>query len=212
MTGDDASTAARGRLAHVDYTYPDDRWAGWSPGGGIARLALEIAEELAEPGPARATTARAVEIVNADSLRKGGIVAQNAIWVPRRSTGEVAGILDVTIIAAPGGPSAPERHLSRSLRRDFGWTTRILEYAAQTSEVPAGRMTIEQVLLRRFGEREVQAYLFLNVYPPVAQEAASLVLNTVHLDLLGDLARHGRMIAESLRLTLGDIPGGRSAP
>ncbi|UZN04782.1 hypothetical protein [Cellulomonas sp. S1-8] len=192
----------------MNYSYPDC-WAGWTPGWSFARFAREIAGELAEPGPASEVTARAVGLVNADSLRKRGIVAQNAVWVPDRSTGEVAAILDVTIIVAPGGESAPERHLARNLRKDFGWTTRIVDYAAQTSEVPAGRLTIEQVLLRRFGERQVQGFLFLNVFPPGAAEAASLVFNTVHLDLVTEVARQGRMIAESLELTLGDIPGGR---
>lgn len=195
-------------LVEFEVTSPE-RWMGWTAGSGIGSLAREIAAHLADEGAAQSLTARSVEAINAESLRKVGIVAHNAIWVPDPSTGEVAAILDVTVMPAQGAATAPERHLARSLRRAFGWTTRIVEYAAQTSQVPAGRMTIEQVLLRRFGERQVQGYLFLNVFPPGAQEAASLVFNTVHLDLVTELARQARMIAESLQLTLGDIPGGR---
>ncbi|UZN04781.1 hypothetical protein [Cellulomonas sp. S1-8] len=188
---------------------PDESWGGWVPAPSVGTVASGLSRELADQGPAREVTRRSIELVNSDSLRKRGIVAANAVWVPVRSTGEVAAILDLTVIQAPGGESAPEQHLARSLRKDFGWTTRIVEYAAQTSEVPAGRLTIEQVLLRRFGERQVQGFLFLNVFPPGAAEAASLVFNTVHLDLVTEVARQGRMIAESLDLTLGDIPGGR---
>ena len=190
--------------------YPDDRWAGWEPGSGIGPVARQLARELSDEGEPRVVTARSVELINADSVQKRGIVAHNAVWVPHASTGEVVAILDLTVTsAAGGGAGAPERHLARNIRRDFGWTTRIVEYAADTSQVPAGPMTIEQVLLRRFGERQVQAYLFLNVFPPGADEALSLVLNTVHLDLVTEVARQGRTIADSLQLTLGDIPGGR---
>lgn len=196
-------------LVQVDLRLPDDTWAGWLPGGGIGPAAAQLAHQTAASEEARATTRRAIELVNADTLRKGGIVVSNAVWVPDSATGEVAAILDVTLLDAPGGESAPERHLARNLRKDFGWTTRIVDYAASTGQVPAGRMTIEQVLLRRFGERKVQAYLFLNVYPPGACEAASLVFNTVHLDLVTELAGQARIIAETLELTLGDIPGGR---
>ncbi|UZN04780.1 hypothetical protein [Cellulomonas sp. S1-8] len=195
-------------LVEFELTSPA-QWMGWTAGSAIEPLARTIAEQLADEGAARAVTARSIEVINADSLRKQGIVAHNAIWVPDRSTGEVAAVLDLTVMPAAGGAAAPERHLTRNLRRAFGWTTRIVEYAAQTSEVPAGRMTIEQVLLRRFGERQVQAYLFLHVFPPGAHEAACLVFNTVHLDLVTEIARQGRMFAESLELTLGDIPGGR---
>lgn len=194
----------------VGFTFSNpDGWMGWEPGRGISSVAREIAAHLADAGAARDLTARSVELVNADSLAKKGIVAHNAVWVPDRTTGEVAAILDLVVMPAPGGDAAPERRLARNLRRSFGWTTRILEYAAELSRVPAGRLTIEQVLLRRFGERQVQAYLFLNVFPPGAVEAASLVFNTVHLDLVTEVARQGRMIADSLELELGEIPGGR---
>lgn len=196
-------------VVYVDLTLPDGTWAGWVPGRGIGAAAAELARRVASGESARAVTRRSIELVNADSLRKGGIVISNAVWVPSSATGDVAGILDVTLLDAPGDSTAPERHLARNLRKDFGWTTRIVDYAASTGQVPAGRMTIEQVLLRRFGERKVQAYLFLNVYPPGACEAASLVFNTVHLDLVTELAGQARIIAETLELTLGDIPGGR---
>lgn len=200
------------RLVGYAYPYPSDRWRGWDPGDGMTRVSGEIAETLADIGDARRLAARAIEAVNADSLRKRGIVAHNAVWVPDRTTGEVAAVMDFTIIGTSGGDRAPETHLARNVRKDLGWTTRIVDYAASISEVPAGRMTIEQVLLRRFTERRVQAYLFLNVFPPGACEAASLVFNTVQLDLVPELARQARMIAESLELTLGEIPGGRRRP
>jgi len=201
-------TAPGGNVVQIDVVLPDEHWAGWTPGVGIGSVAADLAEGVADGDLARHVVRRSVELVNADSLSKGGIVVSNAVWVPDRTSGEVAAVLDTTLIEAPGGAGAPARHLARNLRKDFGWTTRIVEYAADTSQVPAGPMTIEQVLLRRFGE-QVQAYLFLNVFPPGADEAASLVLNTVHLDLVTEVARQGRMIAESLQLTLGDIPGGR---
>lgn len=207
MAEGDAESAAT-HLMDFEYQNPV-QWMSWAPGSGAGALASQLAEQLADGSSARALTARSVEAVNADSMRKKGIVAHNAVWVPNRSTGEVAAILDLLVVDASGGASAPERHLSRNLRRSFGWATRIVDYAARTSQVPAGRMTIEQMLLRRFGERQVQAYLFLNVYPPGGSEAASLVFNTVHLDLVTEIARQGRMIAESLQLTLGHIPGGR---
>ncbi|ADG74321.1 hypothetical protein Cfla_1423 [Cellulomonas flavigena DSM 20109] len=204
----DGAAKQTGALVGFTFVNPEG-WMGWEPGSGIRAVAREIASHLADVGSARDVTARSVELVNADSLGKNGIVAHNAVWVPDRRTGEVAAILDMVVISAPGGETAPEQRLARNLRRSFGWTTRIVEYAADTAHVPAGRMTIEQVLLRRFGERQVQAYLFLNVFPPGAVEAASLVFNTVHLDLVTEVARQGRMIAESLVLELGEIPGGR---
>ena len=208
MTASAGHGAGTRLVGHV-YRYPDEQWAGWDPGHGIAPVARELAVSLADPGEARALTARSVELINADSLRKKGIIVHNTIWVPDRTTGEVAAIVDFTVIEALGGSEAPERYLARNLRKDFGWRTRILEYAADTTEVSAGRLTIEQVLLRRSGDRQVQSYLFLNVFPPGAVEAASLVFNTVHLDLVTEVARQGRILVESLELDLGDIPGGR---
>lgn len=208
MTADSGAEARGAHLVDFEYKNPE-QWMGWSPGPAVGPIAQELADRLAEGPVARSLTARSVETINADSLRKNGIVAHNAIWVPDRASGEVAAILDLVVVDAAGGESAPEQHLARSVRRAFGWTTKILDYAARVSEVPAGRMTIEQVLLRRFGQREVQAYLFLRVFPRGSIEAVSLVFNTVHLDLVTEVARQGRMIAESLQLTLGDIPGGR---
>ena len=91
------------RLIAHEYQYPDDHWRGWGPGHDVGRIAREIAEALADPGAGRTLTARSVERINADSLRKKGIVAHNVIWVPDRTTGEVAAIVDFTLIETPGG-------------------------------------------------------------------------------------------------------------
>lgn len=199
----------RPHVLNIVADMPDGQWGGWVPDRRIGSAAVDLAGGLSEGAEARAAVRRSVELVNADSLRKGAVVLSNVIWVPDRRRGEVAAIGDVTLIKTPGGEEAPARYLARNLRKDFGWTTRLVEYAADTSQVPGGPMTIEQVLLRRFGERQVQAYLFLNVFPPGAEEAVSLVFNTVHLELVTEVARQGRMIAESLQIELGEIPGGR---
>ena len=208
-TAGPAVTGHGPRLTTYEYRLPDDCWQGWVPGSGIEAVSRTIAERLADGSQARGVVRRSVELLNADALTKGSVICRQAVWVPDRSTGEVAAVLDATLLAARRGVLTPERHLARNLRRYFGWTTRIEDYAASTSLVPAGDLTIEQVLLRLFRERQVQGYLYLNVFPVGAVEAFSLILNTVHLDLLQDIARQGRMIAESLQLTLGEVPGGR---
>ena len=209
MPGSHATAPRCPNVLNMVVDMPDGQWGGWIPDRRIGSAAAELAVGLSDGQEARATVRRSIELINAGSLRKGAIVLSNAIWVPDRGRGEVAAILDVTLIAAPGDDKAPERYLSRNLRKDFGWTTRLMEYAADTAQVPAGPMTIEQVLLRRFRERQVQAYLFLNVFPPGAEEAVSLVFNTVHLDLVTEVARQARVMAESLQIELGEIPGGR---
>lgn len=168
-----------------------------------------VVERAAYGTEARAVLRRSVEALDADSRRKGDHIFRNAVWVPDPGSGVVAAVLDATVRRAPGGDSAPHLYLSRSVRRDFGWTTRIVDYAASESEVSAGHLTIEQALVRPLGDRTVQAYLILRVFPPQCDEAFSLFLNTVHLDLVDDLALHGRSIADSLELTRGHIPGGR---
>ncbi|MCC2315314.1 hypothetical protein [Cellulomonas xiejunii] len=188
---------------------PGAGWAGWTPGASIRTVAERLGEDLAIGDEARRAVRASIESINSDSRRKGDFILQNAVWVPDPSTGAVAAVLDATVRSTPGGSSAPARYLARNIRRDFGWTTRIVEYVASESRVPAGRMTAEHTIVRPFGERQVQGYLFLRVFPPGAGEAFSLLLNTVHLDLLTELARQGRMMAESLQLTLGHIPGGR---
>ena len=209
VTSSGTTAPQRPHVLNIVAEMPDSHWGGWVPDRRIGSAAADLAVGLSEGPQARAAVRRSVEVINADSLHKGSIVLSNVIWVPDRQRGEVAAIGDVTLIETSGGAEAPARYLARNLRKDFGWTTRLVEYAADTSEVPGGPMTIEQVLLRRFGERRVQAYLFLNVFPPGAEEAVSLVFNTVHLDLVTDIARQGRLMAESLQIELGEIPGGR---
>ncbi len=195
---------AQKELDWVEHRFPDEQWAGWTPGRGVSRVAREIAEQVADGTVARAHVESAIERINADSLRKGGMVGQNAVWVPDRATGEVVAIMDFTKVDTPGGVHAPEQYLARNLRKDFGWTTRVVEYTADVGEVQAGRLTVEQVLLRGWRDRTVQSYLFVNVYPPGSRNAASFVFNTVHLDLVPEVARQAWMIAESLVLTLCD--------
>lgn len=196
-------------IVRFELELPDERWAGWTPGSADEDVADELASSLGVGAAAQANVRRSVESIDNDSRKKGDYIVQNAVWVPEPLTGEIAAVLDATVRITPGGDTAPERYLARNRRADFGWATRIVEYAASQSDVPAGRMTVERTLLRPFGGRRVQSYLFLRVFPPGADEAFSLILNTVHLDLVPDLDRQGRMVAESLRLTLGDIPGGR---
>lgn len=150
MTSGGDAAVTGDHVVYVELDLPD-RWAGRTPGPRCGDVAAELAQRVASGPAARAVARRAIQAVNADSLR----------------------------------------------------------HASDKAEVPAGVMTIEQSLLPRFGERQVQAYLVLDVYPPGAPEAASLILSTVHLDLVGEVGRHGRSIAESLRLMLGGIPGGR---
>lgn len=193
-------------LVAYEYQLPSDEWEGWVPGHGIERVAREIADRLTERPEARSTVARAIELLNEDALTKGTAIVRQAVWVPDPRSGEVAAVLDTTVLASRRGALTLDRHLSRGHRRKFGWRTRVVEYDATVFDVPAGRVAYERTLLRPFGEREVQAYLFFTVFAPGADEGFCFLLNTIHLELRDGLEEHGRAMAASVQLTLGDAP------
>ena len=182
-------------------------WGSWAPGSGIDLAATELARTLADTDEARAVVRRSVAAVNADSLRKG-MSTRLAVWVPDRASGEVMAIMDMGLRGFPGDAS-PEAHLARNVKRDLGRRTKLMEYAARRATLPVGETTIEQFVLRLGGERQVQGYLLFLLFPHGAQEAVSLMFNTVHLNLLNAIAEQARMIAESLTVSLGEIPDGR---
>lgn len=204
-----AVTGRGPRLVGYEYGLPDEYWAGWSPQHHADDLAETISHRLSDGPAAQGVVRSSVLRLNSDALSKGSLVVRQGVWVPDRSTGRVVAVLDTMLVAARRGALTPERHLSRSLRREFGWTTQILEQWADVTDVPAGRTTVRSVVLRRRGDPTVQYYLFLDVFPPTAVEGFSFVLNTVHLDLAEAIARQGRVMANSLKLTLGDIAGER---
>jgi len=198
------------RIVEYQLNFPDETWASWTPGQGIEPVAADLAQRLADGPDAQALVRRSVAALNADAVRKGSVIIDEAVWVPDRSAGEVMTIMDVTAKVFPAGSEvSPQAYLARNLKKDFGRGTKILDYAAQTTEVPAGPAAVEQVVLRLRRERTVQGYLFFLVFPDGADEALSLSFNTVHLNLLTEISAQARIIAESLTLTLGDIPGGR---
>jgi len=194
----------------ISYTiaFPDLSWGSWTPGHGIDAVAAELAPRLADGAVAEALVRRSVTAINAESLRKETSLRQ-AIWVPDHATGEVLAVMDLGIRRFADGDATPDAHLARDAKRDFGRRARVMQYAARRARLPAGEATIEQFVLRLRGEPEVQAYLVFLLFPQGAREAVSLVFNTVHLNLLTALAEQARIIAESLTVTLGEIPGGR---
>ncbi len=202
----DAVTGTGPHVVSYGYAFPAG-WGSWTPGHGVDAVAAELATTLADTDDGRALVRRSVPAVNADALRKGASM-RLAVWVPDRTTGEVVAIMDLGIRGFPGD-ATPEAHLARDVGRDLGRRARLMEYAARRATLPAGEATIEQYVLRLRGERQVQGYLMFQVFPPGAGEAVQLVFNTVHLTLLNAVAEQARVIADSLTVTLGEIPGGR---
>lgn len=201
----DAVTGAGPNLVDYRMRLPDDSWGSWNPGSGADAVAAGLALRLADGPAAQAVVRRSVITINANALTKGNAVVTEAIWVPDRTTGEVMATMELKVRSFRDGLATPEAYLARDVKKDAGRRARILEYAARTSEVPAGALTIEQFLLRLRRERLVQGYLFLLIFPPDIQEAVWLTFNTPHLALLTTIAEQARIIADSVTVTLGKI-------
>ncbi len=190
-----------------DLRYPDDsHWATWTPGDGCDAVASELSLEVATTSEGAALLRRSILAVNASSLEQRGAVAQNALWVPDRSTGEPKGIVDVTIIGfTKRSDATPEAFLARSWRREHGgWRVKVTQRSTEIVQCPAGPAVVESVVGRLRRERTVQAYSSFVIFPADGTpEAVCLRLNTIHLDLLVELTAHGRTIADSLQITTG---------
>lgn len=208
----DAVTGAGPHVVHYDVRFPNASWEGWVVGAQLGGIPAEFADRLADGAEAQALVHRSVVKINAEALAKKGVIGARAIWVPDRSTGEVMAIMSVSFQGFPDGAATPEAYLGRNVKRDMGRRTKILEYASRVVEVPAGPATIEQFVLRLGGEKQVQGYLFFVIFPSGAREAVHLSFNTVHLSLLTPIAEQARVFADSLTVTLGEIPGGRRKP
>ncbi|UZN02689.1 hypothetical protein [Cellulomonas sp. S1-8] len=150
---------------------------------------------------------RSVVAVNRAALGKGSnTVGQSALWIPDPGTGEVRGVVEVSVGSyAHPREANPEAFVARNWRRDYGgWRVKITERSAEIFECPAGRGVVETIVGRLRGERTVQAYSSFFVFPhDGTPESVQLAFNTVHLDQLVELTVLGRSITDSLEITTG---------
>ena len=190
---------------HVDF--PDEKWASWKPGNGISVVAAELASACADGVAAQALVRRSVTALNAEAIQKGAVVVHEAIWVPDRSTGEVMAVMDVGIRGFPQrGEVSANVYSNRNVKKEIGRAGKVLDHAVHVSEVSAGPMAVESMVVRLRGERTIQGYLYFLVFPEGLRQAFVLQFNTVHLNLMNEIAAQGRIIAESVTLTVGDAP------
>jgi len=193
------------RIGGSHLNFPDETWASWTPGNGIEPVAADLAQRLADGPDAQALVRRSIAALNADALRKGDMIIREAVWVPDRSTGEVMAVMDVTVLGfPPGAEVSAEAFATRNVKKELGRAAKLLDYAVDITDVPAGLAVVETMVLRMRGEHTVQAYLFFLVFPEDVREAFSLTFNTVHLNLLTEISAQARIIAESVVLTLGE--------
>ncbi|ADG75874.1 hypothetical protein Cfla_2991 [Cellulomonas flavigena DSM 20109] len=195
------------RILDAEWRYPDEEhWVSWDPGDRIDAVAAELARRVATTPTGAAHLHRSIVAVNRSALTKGNTVGQSALWIPDPGTGEVRGVVEVSVSAFTHPRQAtPEAFVARNWRRDYGgWRVRITERAAEVFECQAGRGVVETIVGRLRGERTVQAYSSFFVFPhDGTPEAVQLAFNTVHLDQLVELTTLGRSITDSLEITTG---------
>ena len=196
------------RISDGAWGFPADDWARWPVGEGVEPVADELAVRYADGLDAQAVVRRSVIAANSDALSKDGIIVRQAIWIPDRSTGEGMAVLDAFIWDIPkkADPSAEAFLARRNLRTDMGRGSKIFDYSAGVTDVPAGHSATESYTIRLRHEKIIWGYLLFSIFPEGAHDAFCLQISTVHLDLMKALGKQMRIIAQSVELTLWDAP------
>ena len=195
-------------ISNFSFGFPLDDWARWPVGNGIETLADELALRYADGPDAQGVVRRSVIALNKNALGKNGIILDEAIWIPNRSTGEGMAVLDTLLWGLPKGadPSAEAFAARRNLKKDMGRGSKVFDYDVRITDVPAGHSVTEAYTIRLRHEKVIQGYLLFSIFPEGAADAFCLQISTVHLGLMKELGEQMRIIAESVEITLRESP------
>lgn len=170
-----------------------------------------VAEKLCDGQETRAELAERLRIVRPE-LRPEDFV-RVAVWVPRRDTSEIAGVLRVTLLGPEEGdegkPSSRDYFRSLLEPDERTWCT-VFSRDIEEIEIPAGPTLFVREIMTRHKPPESEedetvtddtSYV---VFPPGSQDALNFSFQTSALELGAEMVADAAWMMDTLEVTLGE--------
>lgn len=177
-----------------------ENWGSWRPGYGVED-ADRVAAMLADGEAAQVRVREAVLTIDQERARDQ--VLSLGIWVPDRSTGEVAA--DLLLFLAPtesGAPTTAAEVFETQKRKPRQRGVKLYHYDVSVAEVNAGEAVIATRSYADKKTKQVLTTVEWTVIPPDSRELLFLVMTTPYAALAESLADQSVVIVNQLAVDL----------